>query len=150
LYYRLSVIRLNLLPLRERREDIEPLIALFLEKHADGSRDKVLEVSNKLADLFNSYDWPGNVRELENEIIKLSTLVEMKDRDGIGKLIKQIREEKRLKSTGSLLCKKDDLEKVEIVNALKLSNGVKLRAAKMLNVPESTLRRRLKKFNISV
>jgi transcriptional regulator with PAS, ATPase and Fis domain len=150
LYYRLSVIKLNLPPLRERREDIGLLIAHFLEKHADGCREKVLEVSIKLASLFHSYDWPGNVRELENEIIRLSTLVGPRNQDGIDKLIKQIQKEKRTRSISSLLNKKEGLEKVEIVNALKLSNNVKLRAAKMLNVPESTLRRRLKRFGITV
>ncbi|MCJ7507622.1 MAG: sigma 54-interacting transcriptional regulator [candidate division Zixibacteria bacterium] len=152
LYYRLGVIKLNLSPLRERKEDIKLLIGHFLEKHADGSRDKVLEASKRLNELFMSYDWPGNVRELENEIIKLSTLIEIKDQDGLNRLIEQIEKEKRMTSNlpDSLLDKKERLEKSEIANALRATNNVKSDAARMLDIPESTLRSKIKKLNITL
>jgi len=152
LYYRLGVIKLNLSPLRERKEDIKLLIGHFLEKHADGSRDKVLEASKRLNELFMSYDWPGNVRELENEIVKLSTLIEIKDEDGLNRLIEQIEKEKRMTSNlpDSLLDKKERLEKSEIANALRATNNVKSDAARMLDIPESTLRSKIKKLNITL
>lgn len=153
LYYRLSVIKLNLPPLRERKEDIKLLVSHFLEKHADGSRDKVLEASNKLAGLFMSYPWPGNIRELENEIVKLSTFIEIKDEDGLNRLIQQIEKEKGLTSSDlpdSLSSKKEHLEISEITNALRVANNIKSDAAKMLDIPESTLRHKIKKFGITL
>jgi len=150
LYYRLSVIKLNLSPLRERRQDIKLLIAHFLEKHAGANKEKVLEASNKLSELFTHYHWPGNVRELENEIIKLSTLIEIKDQHGLNRLVEQVEKEKKLKSPDSLSRKKEDLEKAEIISALRASNNVKSRAAKLLKIPEATLHRKLKKYNIDL
>ncbi len=149
LYYRLSIIQLDLPPLRERKEDIKLLLEHFLEKHADGTKDKVKQASNKLSELFMSYSWPGNIRELENEIIKLSTLIEVKDEDGLNRLVEQIHKEKRLKLSTSLLDKKETLEKSEITNALRASSNIKAQAAKILNIPESTLRHKMKKLDIT-
>jgi two-component system response regulator AtoC len=65
LYYRLNVIRINIPPLRERIEDIPPLIENFLKKY---SSDKKLIVTQENIDKMKNYSWPGNVRELENNI----------------------------------------------------------------------------------
>jgi transcriptional regulator with PAS, ATPase and Fis domain len=150
LYYRLSVIRLSLPPLRDRKEDIKLLLEHFLEKHANGTRDKVRQASDKLTGLFMNYPWPGNVRDLENEIIKLSTLIEIKDEDGFNKLVEQVRKEKEVKFSDTLSGKKEDLEKTEIITALKATGNVKSKAAKILNIPESTLRHKIKKLDIAL
>ncbi len=68
LFYRLNVLRLNLLPLRERVEDIEPLILHFMEKHPQGKGKKILY---KTIQYLKSYEWKGNIRELENTIANL-------------------------------------------------------------------------------
>lgn len=71
LYYRLNVIRIRLVPLRERKEDIPLLVEYFLRKYGRGHR-----VTQEVLDAFFAYDWPGNVRELENciqQMIALST-----------------------------------------------------------------------------
>lgn len=65
LYYRLNVVRINVPPLRERRDDINHLIDHFLVKY--GSGEKIV-VSPETRRLLNSYHWPGNIRELENVI----------------------------------------------------------------------------------
>jgi DNA-binding NtrC family response regulator len=67
LYYRLSVFCIELPPLRERRDDIEPLATHFLAKHARGGRKTL---SRSAAAALAAYQWPGNVRELENGIIR--------------------------------------------------------------------------------
>ncbi len=62
LYYRLSVIKVQLPPLRERKEDILPLVRLFLERHSNGNGGRVEELSHKITENLFLYDWPGNVR----------------------------------------------------------------------------------------
>ena len=70
LYYRLNVITINMPPLRERREDIIPMAAYFLEKfNRSYQLDK--SISREVYELFTSYRWPGNIRDLENTIERL-------------------------------------------------------------------------------
>jgi len=68
LYYRLNVISLKIPPLRERREDIPSLAALFCRKFAEKSQKSVQGFDNRTMQLLLSYSWPGNVRELENVV----------------------------------------------------------------------------------
>jgi len=70
LFYRLSVVRLHLPPLRERREDIPMLIRHFLGKSAEQSATVAKNVDPAALARLGSYAWPGNVRELENEIAR--------------------------------------------------------------------------------
>lgn len=70
LYYRLNVITIDLPPLRERREDIIPMVAYFLDKfNKTYQLNKV--ISREVYDIFMNYSWPGNVRDLENTIERL-------------------------------------------------------------------------------
>jgi transcriptional regulator with GAF, ATPase, and Fis domain len=68
LYYRLNVFPLELPPLRERREDIRPLVELFLERYARRARERIRRISNRTLALLEAYPWPGNIRELQNVI----------------------------------------------------------------------------------
>lgn len=66
LYYRLNVFRIEVPPLRERKEDIIPLAHYFLEKFSKELGKRVPQLSDEAVDLLLSYEWPGNVRELQN------------------------------------------------------------------------------------
>ncbi len=68
LYYRLNVIPFKLLPLRERKEDILPIIEKLIKKYNRISRKNIISIDDEVKQAFLSYDWPGNVRELENVI----------------------------------------------------------------------------------
>jgi DNA-binding NtrC family response regulator len=68
LYYRLNVVPIYLPPLRERREDIEPLVLFFLERYAEQNRREMRRVHPEAMRLLRDHDWPGNVRELQNYI----------------------------------------------------------------------------------
>jgi Response regulator containing CheY-like receiver, AAA-type ATPase, and DNA-binding domains len=68
LYYRLSVIRIHVPPLRERREEIPHLTSFFLRESIDELNKPDVEISPAVLDLFAQYLWPGNVRQLRNEI----------------------------------------------------------------------------------
>jgi two-component system, NtrC family, response regulator AtoC len=73
LYYRLNVINLRLPPLRERKEDIEAMAELFLEKHTPAGKP-ALVMNAAFRELLLAHSWPGNVRELENVMRKLLVL----------------------------------------------------------------------------
>ena len=66
LYYRLNVVHLTMPPLRDRREDIEPLVRHFLEKYNAETGKKISEISPKAMAALIAHEWPGNVRELQN------------------------------------------------------------------------------------
>jgi DNA-binding NtrC family response regulator len=68
LYYRLAIISLFLPPLRDRREDILPLVHFFIERYNKRFRKSVRGITPETRELLTKYDWPGNVRELKNAI----------------------------------------------------------------------------------
>jgi two-component system, NtrC family, response regulator AtoC len=68
LYYRLNVVPIYLPPLRERREDIEPLVLLFLNRYTEQNQRVMRRVHNDAMRLLREHDWPGNVRELQNYV----------------------------------------------------------------------------------
>src|SRR5256712_317713 len=77
LYFRLNVIRVDIPPLRERREDIPVLCNYFLCRYRDRYKSSVEEISPSLLDSFLRYDWPGNVRQLENAVKRYLILPDM-------------------------------------------------------------------------
>ena len=68
LYYRLNVVPIYLPPLRERREDVEPLVLFFLHRYAEQNRREMRRVHPEAMRLLRDHDWPGNVRELQNYV----------------------------------------------------------------------------------
>ncbi len=68
LFYRLNIIPIEIPPLRERREDIRPLVDHFVTKHAQRIGRRVDRIDESVLNGLQQYDWPGNVRELENTI----------------------------------------------------------------------------------
>ena len=76
LYYRLNVVRIQLPPLRERKEDVPPLIDFVLKRLARDSRVGVKSISPEALVLLNRYNWPGNVRELENLIYRSAVIAQ--------------------------------------------------------------------------
>jgi two-component system, NtrC family, response regulator AtoC len=68
LYYRLNVVPIYLPPLRERRDDVEPLVLFFLNRYSEQNRREMRRVQPKAMRLMCEYDWPGNVRELQNYV----------------------------------------------------------------------------------
>jgi len=74
LYYRLKVIEVTVPPLRERRMEISHLTGFFIDRYARRYNRPVRQLSETLAQLFQTYDWPGNIRELENMIKRIVIL----------------------------------------------------------------------------
>jgi len=74
LYYRLKVIEVTVPPLRERRNEIVHLTEFFIDRYARRYNRPVRQLSDELAQLFQTYEWPGNIRELENMIKRIVIL----------------------------------------------------------------------------
>ncbi len=156
LYYRLSALSFNLIPLRDRREDIPLLTDHFLQKNTpDGDCPPRLapETWRRLVE----YDWPGNVRELENEIKKLILLRGSAKEIGAESLGRKFAEAGGLDKDDNIppgngrFSLHDHLaaiEKKHLLRALAENRWVKKHAAKHLGLPESTLRLKMRQYKL--
>jgi len=151
LYYRLSVIKFKLSPLRERKEDIPLLVEHFIRKYAINGRVQASIFDSKVMKLFLSYDWPGNVRELENDIKSLLAFVGDGDKIPFELLADSLEKFNNGRSNNhpSLMSQLAEYEKEQIKRALAKSNWVKTKAARLLNIDEALLRYKMKKHNIT-
>jgi two-component system, NtrC family, response regulator AtoC len=151
LYYRLNVIPIVLPPLRDRREDILPLVRHFIAKNCTEMKRKLMAVEREALEILELYRWPGNVRELENVIERTVALA---DGETItpSDLPAQIREEvqTRVSERGvDLVRTVNELEKRMILEALALSGDVKAKAATLLNINRTTLVEKMRRLKIS-
>jgi DNA-binding NtrC family response regulator len=150
LYYRLSVVAIEVPPLRERRDDIPLLTRHFLKQYAGRYGIPDLSVSEDAMDKMVQYNWPGNVRELQNVIERLAVLA--KDNlIHVETLPEEIRRaESRVASIGLKLPEEGiDLEEVEkeiLLQALERHSWNQTHAAKYLNISRKTLIYRMEKF----
>ena len=78
LFYRLNVIKIELPPLRERKEDIPLLVGHFLNVHGKENKKEIEGVTEDVLEILINYDWPGNIRELENQIERAVVLTKTK------------------------------------------------------------------------
>ncbi len=143
LYYRLNVMEIFIPPLRDRKEDIEPLCDFFLQKHLSGSAKKVAGFTKSALSILKSYSFPGNVRELEN-IIERAVIIEPSERitpESLPQTIKMFQietiEPHEIKTIEEL--NKDYAERV-----LELAGGNKSKAAELLGISRTSLWRILK------
>jgi DNA-binding NtrC family response regulator len=150
LYYRLSVIPLSLPSLRERREDIPLLVNYFLQKLVAKNRSEQKEISNEGMKLLVEYHWPGNIRELQNLVERLYVISPGNEIDSLliaGHLNSSIDVSNNFANLPLEEAVKA-FEKNLIVQAMKKSNGVKNRAAKLLGISTSVLYYKLEKYGL--
>ena len=151
LYYRLNVFPVRVPALRERREDIPPLVAHFAEKYGERFGRPISSIDRKTLDLLQAHHWPGNVRELENTIERAVIL----SRNGVLNVDPEmLRDCSTSGSSGVAQNENDESteERVAIENALKASRGKvsgAKGAAKRIGIPASTLEFRIKKLGIN-
>ena len=146
LYYRLNVIPINMPPLRERREDILPLIDFFVDKYGS-SLAKTVRFTQEAIDLLLAYDYPGNVRELENIVERCVTLSSSGTigKDEIPSVIvngEQSGKGLRLSDVAS------DAERNHILKVLKTTLGNKTKAADLLGISRKTLWEKMNAYDI--
>jgi DNA-binding NtrC family response regulator len=152
LFYRLNVVSLKIPPLRERKEDIVPMIESFIEKYCKENNKEKFEISKEAADVLMKYNYPGNVRELENIIERSVVLTRGKviTLNDLPMNIKGFKDEKTLAALGkgTLTEQVEAIEKQLIFDALRESEGNQTKAGKLLGLTERNLRYKLKKYNI--
>ncbi len=168
LFYRLNVIKINVPPLRERKEDIEDLSKYFLKNYSDALDEDLRVLNDETKEIMNKYDWPGNVRQLENvcywltlmspsQNVKVKDLpnevkdLEMSDipstswEDGMQNWLKNVSMNIDSGLSEIAITK---IEKMLIKTALERSNGKKNDAAQILGWGRNTLSKKMKEHGI--
>ncbi len=152
LYYRLNIVSIKIPPLRERKEDIVPLIEFFVKKFADQNGKGDLEISKEAVDRLLKYNFPGNVRELENIIERAVVLARGRiiTVSDLPMNVKGYTKEESAPSLekGNLNEQVEALEKSLIYDALKQTGGNQTQAGKLLGITERNLRYKLQKYLI--
>ena len=143
LFYRLNVFRIELPPLRERRDDIPALVNHFVVKFSQQMNKKITRVCPSAMNLLQQQPWSGNVRELENAVERAMVVAqepELRDQDFAFKVAVIPNG-----STKSL----EDMEKTHILRVLEQCNWNQTKAAEVLDIDRVTLHHKLKKYGWS-
>ncbi len=153
-YYRLNVIKIEVPPLRERKEEIPYLIDYFIKKFNERENKNIKGVSRDVIKLLNRYNFPGNIRELENIIERgvvlndtgviekkdIASFLAVNESDDFGSL-------DALDESLPLVVER--IEKKLILKALEKSGGVKTKAARLLGISERVLRYKINQLGIN-
>jgi two-component system, NtrC family, response regulator PilR len=159
LYYRVSVIPIQVPALRERRDDVELLANHFLKKYSTAAQKSILRISQESLDSLKAFEWPGNVRQVENTIERA---VAMETGNELRVDLEADRPRARAAAASSNGHGSPDVpsdgidfekyvagvERSLIESALQQSGGVQIRAAELLKVSYRSFRHLLKKYDI--
>ena len=158
LFYRLNVIQIKLPPLRDRKEDIQPLANHFLKKYSQELSKAISKISPEALQILLNYEYPGNVRELQN-IIERAVALEGSEELTPHNLSSYLSEQPLLKkgpidieipSEGIDLEKMvEDLERSLLLKALDRTKGIKKKAAELLHINFRSMRYRLEKYGLN-
>ncbi|WHX38983.1 sigma 54-interacting transcriptional regulator [Mesobacillus sp. AQ2] len=151
LFYRLNVLTFELIPLRQRKEDILYLSDLFISQYNHELRKHVTGLDEKAKSVFLTHQWPGNVRELKHTIEYMMNVCEGEKLTAhdLPMMLKNIAPEP-VSSAPSLVLRENlkELEVQLIKDALEASGGNIQQAAILLDIPRQTLQYKIKKLNI--
>jgi DNA-binding NtrC family response regulator len=151
LFYRLNVIPIHVPPLRERKDDLIPLVGYFLKKFTGKYLKKITNVSPEVMATFSHYDWPGNIRELEN-VLERMVLMSETDTLTLDQLPAEIRGPISTVEASTLKEKIDTIsqmtEKQMIIDVLKKTNQNRTKAAKSLGISRRTLQNKIKEYGL--
>jgi len=152
LFYRLNVFSLHLPPLRERKEDIALLVDYFLERVPQKA-----EISPLALQMLVAFSWPGNIRELQNTIESAAVIadngyIEPAQLPGkiSGVFCSPDTADISVQANTTLDQQLREIEKSMIIEALRKTGGVQVRATELLGINQRSLWHRIKKHNIDV
>ena len=153
LFYRLFVVAIKLLSLKEHPEDIPLMVQHFIKEFAKDAGKNIIGISEDALNVLYAYDWPGNVRELRNCIERMVVLSreELLQTNTIPMHIRESAEpgfSKKIFSPSTLNLEEN--EKLLIIKALDEYKGNKSKAAKALGISRRTMHRKLNEFGIIV
>ncbi len=154
LYYRLNVVTIEMPPLRERKEDIAALAGFFIRRFAGELKKKIDGLEPDALKLLMRYHWPGNIRELENAIERAMLLADgthisiddlrLGDTGAVGSP-REAASVVKIPPTGIPL---EEIERLAIVEALKMSNWVQKDAAELLAISPRVMNYKIKTLGI--
>jgi DNA-binding NtrC family response regulator len=150
LYYRLSVVSLKIPPLRERREDIPPLVSHFIRHSSRREGKRVTSVTPETMERLVQYPWPGNVRELENAVER-AVVVASAEQIDLTMLPEEIQEWSPVPRPSARPLEEYTLEEMErylLEKTLERTGGNKSEAARLLNVHRRSIYNRLRKYGM--
>lgn len=154
LWYRLNVVPFHMPPLRERREDVAPLIDAFINLYSTRLNRRVIGANDSAIALCQKYDWPGNIRELNNAVERAVLLAESKVLSTSD--FSHIEEARRQLNANSDLERRRDtrplaeVERRHVIIALKKHNFNQARAAEALGLHRNTLRNKIIEYGIEI
>ena len=146
LFHRINEFSISIPALRERKEDIEAFVHLFLEKANQQLNKNITKVSKEALLALLQYNWPGNIRELQN-YIKRATLLSTNESIELESLpdeVTVVKEETEAQDLGL----RDEVERKAIIDALAMVNGNKTRAAEILGVSRKTMYNKITQYNL--
>ncbi len=153
LYFRLNVLPLSIPPLRERREDIEPLCEFLLSRIFERRKLTPIKISPEAQRKLEQYSWPGNVRELENVLERATAFCEGKSvtpADLPTELCNPSAAAPASNASSSLAgMKLRDIERQAIIETLALCQGNKSKAARYLGISEKSIYNKMRRLDIS-
>ncbi len=147
LFYRISVFRIDLPPLRERKEDIPALVTHILERINRELRKNVRRVPYEIIRILQNHDWAGNVRELENVLMQAVVLAKGDVLEKENLIFREL--VSRYATTDGEDLSLDLMEREHILFVLDKTNWDKTRAARLLNISRRTLYNKLKEYRIA-
>jgi transcriptional regulator with PAS, ATPase and Fis domain len=154
LYYRLNTFQIEIPPLRERKEDIPPLVATFLKRFASELGKPEPEIESEAFQKLLDYAWPGNVRELQNAM-EYAVVLARKDKISVKELPAEVQlpaalQQAERNTNGGGVQNLDDLERNAIIQALAQCHGNKKKAAQVLGIQRPTLYNKMKRYAIEL
>jgi len=151
LFYRLNVVPVHIPPLRERKDDLIPLIDYFLKKSTTKYKKRLSSISSEVIAAFSNYDWPGNIRELENVLDRMVLMSET-DMLNLDQVPAEIRGTVPIVETPTFKEKKEEIsritEKQMIIDALNKTKQNRTKAAKLLGISRRTLQNKIKEYGL--
>jgi transcriptional regulator with PAS, ATPase and Fis domain len=151
LYYRLNVIPIKLVPLRERKTDIPLLVEKFIDNYGYQAGLGKVTIAPEAMEIFLGYDWPGNIRELEHAVERAINLCNSNvlEPSHFGWLLPKIQKQGKLTAGRGIQEAKAAIEKEIILNALQSTQGNKKKAAELLGIARPLLYQKIRRLGIS-
>lgn len=152
LFYRLNVIPISILPLRERMEDFPMIAESLMKKLSREHGTKMASFSPAVMQIFKSYSWPGNVRELSNILERILFTLDG-DQTQVRHLplfMQDLGRESSKQDKAMLKRLRDDMERETLLQTIRVSNFNKNQAARLLGIHRTSLYKKMKKLNISL